>query len=264
MFDATLSTMQTGAQSEWSSKAPPWTYAVEDWGPWILAIVLVALLARAVWLHRRYRATTVFDAPAQVAVHDALIAAEARTIGEIVPVVLERSDRHPSADWVSALTTMLVGSALLQDVLPWTRPHLLIACQLALGAAGFLVSIAWPAWKRMFVTEARASEMAAEQAVQEFHRLRLHETAGRTGVLIFVSLLERRVIVLGDVGIHAKVGDATWDEAREAVLAGVKRGRVEEGLVDGIRRVGAKLEQHFPWSGDDRNEIPDRVVVRRE
>lgn len=255
---------QAGAQSDWNTRAPTWAYAIEDWGPWIVGVSFAALLLRSLMLSRRYRALTVFGPTEQVSVHDALLAAEARTVGEIVPVVLERSDRHPSADWLSALTTMLVGSALLQDHLPWTRPHLLIGCQLALGIVGYALSCALPAWKRMFVSESRATEMAAEQAVQEFHRLRLHETAGRTGILIFVSLLERRVVVLGDVGIHAKVGDAAWDDTREAVLAGLRNGRVEEGLIDGIRLAGKALATHHPWIEGDRNEIPDRVVVRRE
>lgn len=263
-MDAARSFAQAGAQAEWDSRAPAWTHAVDDWGPWIVAAIGVALIVRALWHHRRYRATTVFGRIGQVAVHDALVAAEARTVGEIVPVVLERSDRHPSADWLSAVATMMVGTALLQDHLPWTRPHELLGCQIAMGCVGFALSCTLPAWKRMFVSEARATEMANEQALQEFHRLRLHETTGRTGVLLFVSLLERRVVVLADVGIHAKAGSSTWDAAREAVLAGARCGSVDAGLVEGIRLAGAQLETHFPWTSGDRNEIPDRVVVRHE
>jgi putative membrane protein len=159
---------------------------------------------------------------------------------------------------------MLLGTALLQGVLPWHAPHLLILCQLGLGAVGFLLARALPAWKRVFISEARATEMALEQANQEFFRLGLHQTTGRTGVLLFVSLLERRVVVLGDLGIHAKVGDEHWTRTKALILDGVRRGRIEAGLVEGIRSTGAVLAQHFPWVHGDRNEIPDRVVVRRE
>jgi len=255
---------QAGAHAQWEPGAPRWLYVVDDWGPWVLGLIVFALIVRAILHQRRYSAIAVFDARAQERVHDALMAAEAKTVGEIVPVVLERSDGHPSADWLSALTLLLVGSALLAARLPWHAPHWLILCQLALGMVGFALSRALPAWKRMFVSEARATEMAGEQATQEFYRLRLQDTHAHTGVLLFVSLFERRVIVLGDIGIHAKVGDEHWAAARDAVLEGAAQGRLEAGLVQGIACCGTQLERHFPWTHGDRNEIPDRVVVRRE
>lgn len=255
---------QGGAHASFEPGPPAWTYAVADWGPWIFGAIFAVLFVRALLHSRRYRARSVFETAEQNAVHEALIAAETHTTGEIVPVVLERSDRHPNAAWSSALFTLLIGTTLFEGLLPWHAPHLLIACQLVLGTVGFALACWLPAWKRMFVSEARADEMAQEQALQEFFRLRLHETAGRTGVLLCVSLLERRVVVLGDVGIHAKVGDEHWEATRAAILAGVRRGRVGEGLIDGIRLTGAVLQRHFPWTQGDRNEIPDRVVVRRE
>lgn len=259
-----LDTHHVGAHAQWEAGAPRWLYLLDDFGPWLLGAIALVLLVRALLHHKRYRAVAVLDDKAQSAVHAALIAAEAHTIGEIVPVVVERSDRHPGADWLSALTLLLLGSALLEGVLPWHAPHWLILCQLGLGAVGFALSRALPAWKRMFVSESRATEMAAEQATQEFFRLGLHETQARTGVLIFASLLERRVIVLGDLGIHSRVGDEHWELTKDAVLLGARGGEMEKGLVEGIRRCGAVLEQHFPWTLGDRNEVPDRVVVRRE
>jgi putative membrane protein len=261
---ARLDLPQSGAHAQWEPGAPRWVYVVDDWGPWVLGVIVLVLIVRALLQRRRYSAVAVFDTRAQERVHDALMAAEAKTVGEIVPVVVERSDGHPNADWLSALTFLLVGSALLEGWLPWHAPHWLILCQLALGAIGFGLSRALPGWKRMFVSETRATEMASEQATQEFHRLQLHQTHARTGVLLFVSLFERRVIVLGDIGIHAKVGDELWAATRDAILEGAAQGRLEAGLVQGIERCGGQLERHFPWVHGDRNEIPDRVVVRRE
>jgi putative membrane protein len=114
------------------------------------------------------------------------------------------------------------------------------------------------------VSEARATELAEEQAFQEFHRFELHRTDARTGVLLFVSLLERRAIVLADEGIHARVGPEPWQATNEAVLAGIRRGSLAAGLLAGIESTGAVLAQHFPPAAGDRNEVPDRIVVRRE
>lgn len=255
---------QMGAHASWESATPAWAVAIGDVGPWIFAVVVALCLVRALVQSRRYSVSTVFGSNEQSATHQALLAAEARTTGEIVPVVLERSDAHADADWLSALVAVILGTLLLATRLPWSEPRELLCLQLGLGALGFALARILPGWKRMFVSEGRADEVAAKQAVSEFHRLGLGNTHARTGVLLFVSLLERSVIVLGDAGIHAKVGDEHWDATRAAILAKVRRGRVEEGLVDGIRASGDVLERHFPWTQGDRNEIHDRVVVRRE
>ncbi len=249
----------------------PWdaeSWRLLDWfeqaGPFALAFVLAILLARAFARRRRHDIRAVMGDGAQQLVHAAITEVEKRTIGEIVPVVLGRSDRHPGADWMSGLVLLLVGTALLEGVLPWHAPGYLILCQLGLGLAGWLLSRRVPAWKRMFVSEARASEVAAEQAVQEFHRLELAGTAQRTGVLLFVSLLERRVIVMGDVGIDARVEPREWERTRDLVLSGIARGSLAEGLVEGVRAAGHVLHAHFPAGEGDRNEVPDRMIVRAE
>jgi putative membrane protein len=243
----------------------PWWYrALGTWGPWALAVLLAVLVLRALVQARRYRAVGVLSQADVEAVHEALRAAEKQTVGEIVPVVVERSDSHPDSRWLAALTTMIAGSAVLAPHLPWSEPALVLLVQLALGAFGFGLALALPGFARLFIGEKRASEMAHEQATQEFHRLDLHRTEAATGVLIFVSLLERRAIVLADSGIDGKVGADDWKGVDEAVLRGVASGSLRDGLVGGIERAGALLAQHFPWRAGDRNELPNRLVVRRQ
>src|SRR5439155_902308 len=79
------------------------------------------------------------------------------------------------AEWLSALVAVLLGSALLEGQLPWHAPHWLLLCQLVLGALGFALARLLPGWKRLFVPEARATEMAPQQARQGFFGLGLHE-----------------------------------------------------------------------------------------
>ena len=230
----------------------------------ILVAAIAALLLRAV-LHRRwYRATGVLSDEDLRAIHDALAAAERRTVGEILPVVLERSDRHPGACWLAALSFALLGSACLAGVLPWERPAWVLLAQLALGALGYASARLLPDFQRFFISEARAREMAEEQAFQEFHRYGLHRTEARTGVLLFASLLERRAIVLADQGIHAKVEDDRWTKTNDAILAGIRAGSLRAGLSAGVKSAGEVLAQHFPVQEGDKNEVPDRVIVREE
>ena len=253
---------QVGSHGSWET--PPWAFALGDIGPWIFLGIVVVCLLRALLQSRQYSLRGVFGSTEQSATHQALLAAEARTTGEIVPVVLGRSDQHASAEWLSALVALLLGTLLLGQHVTWSDPREVLCLQLALGVVGYALARFVPSWKRMFISEARATEVAEEQAVNEFHRLGLGNTQARTGVLLFVSLLERRVVVLGDAGIHAKVGSEHWEATRAAILEKVSRGHVDEGLVDGIRACGGVLAEHFPWTHADRNELPDRVVVRPE
>jgi len=255
---------QTGADVRWDQGSPAWLELLDRYGPWILLALLVVLLARAAMLHQRFRAHDVLDANDEAGVHAALAEAERHTVGEIVPVVLERSDRHPGACWLSALVALVLGTLLLEGLLPRNDALLLVACQVALGALGYAAAALLPAWKRLFISERRANEMAEEQAFQEFYRLGLHRTEAATGVLIFVSLLEKRVIVLADTGIDEKVGADHWKRVDEAILSGIAAGELREGLLEGIRECGEVLAEHFPVGDDDENEIPDRIVVRKE
>ena len=249
-------------QDSWSSA--PWTAHLKDAGPWVLLGIGLLVLGRALVRHRRYRAMSVLDAAAIDRVHDAIRRAEEKTVGEIVPVVLERSDPHPGASWVGAVCSLLLGSVLLIAHLPWGDPLALLACQTGLGALGFLLVRLLPDLTRLFITEARAVAVSEEQALLEFHRLGLDQTEAATGVLLFVSLAEHQVVVLGDRGIDEVMGPEQWETVTAAVLEGITTGDLARGLVDAIDACGHALQESFPWAEGDRNELPDRLEVRRE
>jgi putative membrane protein len=232
--------------------------------PWVFAALLLVLIVRALVRHRRYRAVGVLDEDDRRSVREAIARAEKKTVGEILPVVVERSDPHPGANWMAALLIVLIGSALDVAWLPWGNPALVLLAQLGMGLAGFGLAAWLPGFKRLFIFAGRATAVAEEQAFQEFYAFGLHKTEAATGVLIFVSLLEHRVVVLADEGINSKVEDGFWQETNTAILQGIRRGSLRDGLIAGIDRAGDKLAELFPWTEGDRNEIPDRLIIRRE
>ncbi|RKY22553.1 MAG: hypothetical protein DRQ55_00515 [Planctomycetota bacterium] len=251
------------SDGSWSEDTGLWVH-FGTWGPWILALVALLLVLRAVSRRHRYRALDVLDPAACERVHEAIRRAELRTVGEIVPVVLERSDPHPGACWLAAVTTLLLGSALAMPLLPFHQPVALLLCQVALGAAGWLAAFLLPDVQRLFMRESRADAVVAEQALIEFYSHGLQRTEAATGVLLFVSLLEHRVVVLGDEGIDAHMGPERWAEVTGGLLREVAAGRLGEGLVAAVDAAGEALAEHFPWVDGDRNELPDRLIVRRE
>lgn len=233
-------------------------------GAAVFAAVLLFLVVRAIFRQGRYRVARSFTERDQRAVHEAVAAAERRTVGEILPVVVERSDPHPGADWLAALCCLLVGTSLLAGWLPWERPLLLLLSQFVMAGAGFCLARVLPDFKRVFIFEDRATAVAEEQAFQEFYANGLHKTEAATGVLLFVSVLEHRVIILADEGIDSKVDEDFWADTDDAILDGIRKGSLSDGLISGVQRAGERLAEFFPCEEGNRNEIPDRVIVRRE
>ena len=78
-------------------------------------------------------------------------------------------------------------------------------------------------------------------------------------MLIFASLRERRAVVIGDRGIHERMGDEEWKRAVEALVGGMRRGSPGDGFVAAIAIAGARLEEHFPRGAGEpiQNELPD-------
>ena len=100
-------------------------------------------------------------------------------------------------------------------------------------------------------------EKTAEKA---FHRLGMENAADRNGVLIFLVPSRKRFAILGDSGIHEKVGQAFWHDVSACLSSHFRRGAFTEGLVEGVHMVGDRLATHFPPAGEaDRDELSDDV-----
>jgi uncharacterized membrane protein len=99
------------------------------------------------------------------------------------------------------------------------------------------------------------------RAIEVFERLDMHRTADRAGVLIYLAVGDRKLAVIGDAGIHARVGQEYWDRLVARVLAHLREARPRDGLVDAVREIGAALAANFPRRRDDRNELSDRVSM---
>jgi uncharacterized membrane protein len=91
-------------------------------------------------------------------------------------------------------------------------------------------------------------------------KLGVTRTKERNGVLFLMELKSQRFAVVGDRGIHEKVGQDFWDSLRDRVLENFRRGEFEKGLVEGIQVCGEKLKVFFPIQADDVNEQSDEIT----
>jgi uncharacterized membrane protein len=102
---------------------------------------------------------------------------------------------------------------------------------------------------------------ARERALDIFSQLRIWDTAHNNGVLIYLLLADRKVEIVADRGIDAKVGAAGWGKICADMETEFKAGSFEAGVIGGIEAVSRQLAAHFPKHGAGRNELPDAPVV---
>ena len=204
-----------------------------------------------------------FTAEEQEKIRGAVEAAEKRTAGEIVPMIVGASGRYAEANVAGLIVGLVLGSAaalVWHD--PWRLPHAELTWPL-LGAAIGLALSHIPALKRALLPAQRMTEAVHIRSLAAFTAHGLHYTHAHTGILIMASLFERRVVVLADRGINDKVKQGTWDEIVAMIIAGLKSNDGAPAFCAAIERCGSILAEHFPRAADDRNELKDELICER-
>lgn len=205
---------------------------------------------------------------------EAVNKAEARTSGEIVPYVVKQSDSYPEAvlkgAMAGATTALLIAVLIFNFYDGWGFGWLhtgwgtgLLA--IVAGAAGGILVAVLPPIRRVFAGTGRLVRSVHLNAMKAFVEEEIFKTRDRTGILLFISVFEHRIEVLGDTGINAKVSSEEWVEVVEHIRDGIKRGRLVEGLIEGIEMCGRLLEKSgVEIRPDDKNELPDAVRFQRD
>ena len=203
----------------------------------------------------------------------AVAQAETRTAGEIVPYVVRRSGDYEVAAWRAASAgALLVGMLTLAvawgyDGWGWGWLYSAWALALAMslgGVAGALLTLAAPV-RRALAGPSLLDEQVHRRAAVAFVEEEVFDTRDRTGILLFVSLFERRIEVVGDAGINAKVEQAEWEEVVGLVRDGIHRASLAEGVVAAVERCGDLLHRSgVAVRPDDTDELADDVRVRDE
>jgi len=201
-----------------------------------------------------------FPKDAQERIAAAVRRAEQASTGQVVPVVVERSEPYEEARWIAAVIGAALATALVEALVPDPTVTEVLVFQVLLGVAGWFTGRLAPV-ERLLAGRRHQEEAVTGRAEQAFFEHGLHQTRDGTGVLVFASLREHRAVVIGDRGIHQRMGDAEWQRAVDALVDGMRRGAPGEGFEAAIDRVGAKLAEHFPRQGGQEvtNELPDAL-----
>ena len=102
---------------------------------------------------------------------------------------------------------------------------------------------------------------AIDRAEKVFNMLNMQNTKESNGVLIYVAVEDRTLVIMGDKGINDKVGQDFWESTKDIMINHFKNGEMELGLVNGILKAGEQLKKYFPYQKDDKNELPDDISV---
>lgn len=191
--------------------------------------------------------------------------AESLTSAEIVPMIVKSSitTGHVPVIAFCLLFILFMCSGLsdIQAEYLTTSPFwLLLDVAIFSFCAIWLSKISFV--KRQLTSCEDIAAQVNQRAELEFYEAELNSTRGNTGVLIFLSLVERRVVVLADKAISEKYDGSTWDGLVEVLLDGVKKKDLAEGFCGAIERCGEILSPHFPRSSDDRNELRDHLIIK--
>lgn len=211
-------------------------------------------------------------------VSEAIYQAEHGTSGEIVTIVADHSDRYLDiALWWAILATVLALGALaaFPQFYLWLVERLTggwmgegevaEALELALAVAVVTFTLArllvqWVPLRLALTPGIVKSRRVRRRAIRYFKVGAERRTAGRTGILIYLSMIEHRAEIVADEAIHSIVPNERWGEAMADMLAEVRAGRIADGMAAAVRDVGAVLAEHFPRMEGDVNELPDRLI----
>jgi putative membrane protein len=209
----------------------------------------------------------------------AVTEAEKRSDGEIVTIVAERSDAYHDAGLHYAVLAMLLVPGLLAALpqawvdralglfLGWnealTRGALMLVLFVLLALVFLIVrfALAYMPLRMALTPGTTKTRRVRRRALELFRASAERRTRGRTGVLLYLSLLEHRAEIVADEAIHSQVTPDVWGEAMAALLEGVKAGRPGEGMAGAVAKIGAVLAECLPpTSADNPNELPDRLI----
>ena len=212
-----------------------------------------------------------------VRLSNAVRAAEDGTAGEIVTIIADRSDAYHDVGLHYAILAMLFDpvvfaafpacpDAILNLITSgWGEREVsaLYVLLFFLMASVFLIvryTLAIMPLRLALTPRATRRRRVRRRAIDLFKVGTEKRTTGRTGILIYLSMGEHMAEIVADEAIYTRVPDTEWGDAMAAMIEQVAAGRVTDGMIAAVERVGGLLSAHLPRAADDKNELCDRVI----
>lgn len=204
------------------------------------------------------------------ALEEEIAGLEAQTGVQLVTAVIGKADSYVELPWKAfALGTAFAGLVLVVAATLW--PHwsgaedalIFAVAILGAGATSALFAVAVPAYARLFLRATRRDLEVRHYAQAFFLRRELFKTRERNGILLLVSLFERKVEILPDVGLHPRVDASEWRAVIDAMTPLLRERHCFAALQQGVARVQAVLLAKGMTATAGGNELPDRPIQEK-
>lgn len=208
--------------------------------------------------------TFISESEAQ-AVSEAVRSAELQTSGEIVPMIVRRSSAIGHVAIQLFLLWIIFVLAVYAGAEHWWHNWISSGWYWGAGlllAPVFVQLYRFDSVQRVMTDNEDEAAQVFARARIEFEDLKIRSTKNRTGILIFLSVMEHRCVVMADEGIAKKLPADAWQKVVAAVVEGIKSGKPGEGLTRAIQECGKLMAEHFPVNADDKNELSNSLVIK--
>lgn len=196
----------------------------------------------------------------QTRIEAAVAAAEKRTSAEFALALAQAADAYPAWPALWAAVLALLAGGVLAIVEPPLHATAVLGGQMVTLVVGGILFHLSPI-RYMLVPRPVRLEEAAKLARLQFGALVQRRTAGRVGVLLFVSLAERHIEILTDRSVGERIPEAAWRAIIEGFAAHIRRGGLADGFIEAVERCTVLLEREFPLLPGDKDELPNRVTL---
>lgn len=201
--------------------------------------------------------------------------AENKTTGEIAVAVTAESSDYSFWELAASVVLALIVFAAMLPSAPnirrlyesinwasseWYLPAVYGITSFVVILAGFMLFNV-PALDRIIIPSIYMNRMVSNRAARCFTECGVYCTENHTGILIFVSYLEKQVRVVADKGISEKIGNDLWQMITQELVENIAKGNVEQGFVTAIEKCGELLAENFPCGSENKNELSDGLII---
>lgn len=184
---------------------------------------------------------------------------EQRSSLEVVVAIVGRSADYWQWRVGLAASWALASACAVLRFLPSAHPLWAVLAEVPVALLVYLAFGLTP-MHRLLIPKAYSERAVRARAFQLFAERGLHHTRDHTGLLLLVSELEHQVVILGDSGLHAQVGESGWQRHVAALVERIRQGQTVDGILEVLAEIETSAGSAFPPRPDDSNELSDAVI----
>jgi putative membrane protein len=192
---------------------------------------------------------------------------EAKTSGEMVPYIVPDSDHYVEGTLYTIISFLIIGVVMIMGAsLVWLLPAGITIIEILIFLIimmflGFLMSFVFPSIRIQMVSSNTVDRRVMQRAETAFLDREIFNTRKRIGILLFISELERKVIILADSGISKLVPGEDWQKIVDDLIKYIKKNETADGIVNAINQCTELLVKNGIENDETAgNQLPDGLI----